>query len=127
MISMYKPLCRLIYALVFFFTLSIAGCGTGPLTGLVFTKVKMPLSFDLNASPSQENNASGKIIKIKEPVTGYGIYTELNSNAIGDIAKKHNIRTIYFADKEVFSILGIWSATKVIIYGELDLFENTHN
>lgn len=98
--------------------LVLTGCGTGPLVGRIYTKVKMPLSRDLNVSPLKENNGTGKVIRVKEPFSGYGIYTELNSNAISDIAKKHGIGTVYFADMERFSILGIWTTTKIIIHGE---------
>jgi len=97
--------------------LCLAGCGSGPLVGMVYTHVKMPLTRDLNASPVKEKNGTGGVIKIKEPFSGYGIYAEINSNAIGEIARKHGIETIYFADKEIFSILGIWTTTNVTIYG----------
>ena len=127
MIPRHKPLCRTLYVVVFLCLLGLVGCGAGPLTGLVYTKVKIPLSLDLNASPLKANSAAGKVIKIKEPVSGYGIYAELNSNAIGEIAKKHGISAVYFADQEIFSVLGIWTTTKVIIYGELDSSENRHN
>lgn len=105
---------------VLFCLLGLMGCGTGPLVGLVYTKVKMPLSRDLDASPLKEHDGAGKVIKIKEPVSGYGLYAELNSNAIGEIAKKHGISTVYFADQQRFSVLGIWTTTEVIIYGEKD-------
>ena len=94
------------------------GCGTGPLVGLIYTKVKMPLSRDLDGSPLKDNDGTGKVVKIKEPISGYGVYAELNSNAIGEIAKKHGISKVYFADQELFSVLGIWTTTEVIIYGE---------
>jgi len=116
-----------LHLLVFICLLCLMGCGTRPLVGLVYTKVKMPLSRDLNTSPLKENAGIGRVIKIKEPVSGYGIYAELNSNAIGEIAKKHGISKVYFADRELFSVLGIWTTEKVIIYGELDSADNIQN
>lgn len=116
-----------LHLLVFLGLLGLMGCGTRPLVGLIYTKVKMPLSRDLNLSPLKENAGIGKVIKIKEPISGYGIYAELNSNAIGEIAKKHGISKVYFADRELFSILGIWTTEKVIIYGELDSTDNRQN
>jgi len=94
-----------------------AGCGTGPLIGVVYTKVTMPLTKDLHETPVTARTATGNIIKIKEPVSGYGLYAEVNSNAIGEISKKHGISNVYFADQEVFSLLGIWTTKKIIIYG----------
>jgi hypothetical protein len=41
-----------------------------------------------------------------------------SSNAIGDIAKKNGIETIYFADLEVRRILYIWNQYTVHIYGK---------
>lgn len=120
MVSRYKRPWHPLYFIAVFCLLGLMGCGTGPLVGLIYTKVKMPLSRDLNASLLKENEGTGKVIKIKEPISGYGIYAELNSNAIGEIAKKHGIGTVYFADQERFSVLGIWTTTKVIIYGEKD-------
>ena len=96
----------------------LTGCGTRPLVGLIYTKVKMPLSRDLDVSPFKYNDGTGKVVRIREPISGYGIYAELNSNAIGEIAQKHGISTVYFADQQLFSVLGIWSSTEVIIYGE---------
>ncbi len=46
--------------------------------------------------------------------------TELNEDcidAIGEIARAHGIETLYFADQELCSILGIWTSHKVILYG----------
>ena len=60
----------------------------------------------------------GKIIEIREPISGLGISARLNSNAIGDIARANGMETLYFADQEWFSILGIWTSRKVILYGE---------
>ena len=99
------------------YLLCLMGCGTGPLVGLAYTNVKMPLSKDLNRTPFKNKHATGRIIKVKEPFSGYGAYAEIHSNAIGEIAKKHGIGTVYFADQELFSILGIWTTTEVIIYG----------
>ena len=116
-----------LHLLVFTCLLCFMGCGTRPLVGLVYTKLKMPLSRDLNLSPLKENAGIGKVVKIKEPVSGYGIYAELNSNAIGEIAKKHGISKVFFADRELFSLLGIWTTEKVIIYGELETADNIQN
>lgn len=108
--------CGLIVAGCFFLT---AGCSTGPLTGLVYTNVKLPLTRDLRPIPmSYKAPKEGKIIEVKEPLSGFGIYARINSNAIGDIAERNGIETLYFADQQVFSILGIWTSYKVILYGE---------
>ena len=98
----------------------LAGCASlAPLPGLIYTHVRYPLTWDLNNTPVPESlPKASKIIEIREPVTGLGINARLNANAIGEIAKANGIKTLYFADQERFSILGIWTSHKVILYGE---------
>lgn len=100
------------------------GCGAvvknghAVLIGAVYTRVKFPLTTDLNQTPAGVDTGGGKIVRIKEPLSGYGIYAEFNSNAIGEIAKSHGLKTVYYADVERLSILGIWRNDEVIVYGE---------
>ena len=99
--------------------LLLAGCSAGPLTGLIYTHVKYPLTSDLHQTPAPGIlPGAARIIEIREPISGLGINTRLYSNAIGDIAKANGMKTVYFADQEKFSILGIWTSQKVILYGE---------
>ena len=104
---------------VFILIWLIGGCSAGPLTGLVYTHVKAPLTLDLNDTPApRAMPRSAKIIEVREPITGLGLNARVKSNAIGDIAKQHGLTTLYFADQEFFSLLGIWTSHKVILYGE---------
>ena len=99
----------------------LVGCGTGPLVGIVYTRVKLPLTRDLKAAPvPAQPPGSDRTIEIKEPFTGLGMYARVNSNAMGDIAQQNGMTQLYFADQEVFSILGIWKTHRVILYGEID-------
>ena len=96
----------------------LAGCGTGPLVGLVYTQVKLPLTRDLSATPAPVGPPDAdRIIEIREPFTGLGMYARVNSNALGDIARVNGVNPLYFADQEVFSILGIWKTHRVFLYG----------
>jgi len=98
----------------------LSGCGTGPLIGLVYTQVKLPLTVDLDASPVPSHPPnSDQIIEIKEPFTGLGLYARMNSNALGDIARTNGVERLYFADQEVFSVLGIWKTNRVFLHGEV--------
>ncbi len=97
----------------------LAGCGTGPLIGLVYTNVKLPLTLDLKATPVPAGPPdSDRIIEIKEPFSGLGMSARVSSNAIGDIARQNGVDPLYFADQEVFSILGVWRTDRVFLYGE---------
>ncbi len=109
-----KPLLILFLLL----TLGLAGCGTGPLVGMVYTNVKLPLTENLDATPFPDNPpCSGSVVEVKEPISGIGMYARVNVNAIGAIARQNGVETLYFADRQVFSILGIWTSNRVLLYG----------
>ena len=107
-----------------FVALASTGCGAvvknghAVLVGAVYTRIKFPLTANLNQTPAAIDTGNGKIVRIKEPFSGYGIYAEFNSNAIGEIAKRHGLKTVYYADIERLSILGIWRHDDVIVCGE---------
>ena len=110
----------LLPALLFIFAgcLTFGRMGSDSLKGYVFKFIRVPLTMNLDNTPSTIFKANGRIIKIEEPFSGQGFYAEFNSNAIGDIAKKHGMKKVYFADLEIFSILGIFEYKEVHIYGE---------
>ncbi|MDM8523413.1 TRL domain-containing protein [Desulfococcaceae bacterium HSG8] len=97
---------------------NVAKFGSNSLSGIVYNHTTIPLTTDINNTPVIDTPAKGKVVQVKEPISGYGLYAEWDSNAIGDIARKHGLKRIYYADIETFSILGIWTKKEVRIYGE---------
>ena len=51
--------------------------------GCAYVNVRTPYDTDLNRTPTAVGTGEGKIIRIKEPFSGYGIYAEFNSNCSG--------------------------------------------
>ncbi|OIP66446.1 MAG: hypothetical protein CO150_03055 [Nitrospirae bacterium CG_4_9_14_3_um_filter_53_35] len=103
----------------------MAGCagitgraGNSVLNGYVYTHIRIPYTINLDNTPASAHQAAGKILQINEPFSGYGLYAKLKSNAFGDIAKKHGLKKVYFADVEIKNILGIWRDETIHIYGE---------
>ena len=86
--------------------------------GCAYVNIRTPYDTDLNQTPASVDIGSGKIVRIKEPLSSYGIYAEFNSNAIGEIAKRHGLKTVYYADVERLGILRIWRHDELIVYGE---------
>lgn len=91
--------------------------GSNP-SGRIFMHTCTPLTVDLHNTPVVKKSGHGSVIHIQEPISGYGVYTELKTNAIGDIARKYNLKTVYWADLEVFNILGVYRWNRVHLYGE---------
>jgi hypothetical protein len=99
--------------------LTVAACSNLRPFGLIYTDTRYPLTKNLHNTPMPANTPSnGRTLEIKEPITGLGLYARVDSNAIGDIARQNGMQTLYFADQETFSILGIWTTVKTILYGE---------
>jgi len=93
-------------------------CSTGPLVGVLYTNVRLPLTRDLNATPAPVGPPmSNRVLEVKEPLSGLGLYARVNTNAIGDIARQNGVDPLYFADQRVFSILGIFKTHRVYLYG----------
>lgn len=117
----FRPNIRIGFFLLVTVMMLLTGCSIiisdSALEGKVFTYIKVPLTRDLNNTPVGDSSGSGMVIRITEPFTDYNFYTEFNSNAVGDIAKHHGIKTVYFADLEIFDVLGVWTHRKLYIYG----------
>jgi len=98
--------------------LMMSGCSSP--SGYVFVHTRVPYTTDLHDTPVSKTSGRGRILHVEEPFSGSGLYAEFNSNAVGDIAARHGIKTIYWADMEVFSILGVWEEQKLHLYGEAE-------
>lgn len=98
---------------------SLSACTHARPIGIIYTNIRVPLTANLDHTPVPVNPPNdGRTLEIKEPITGVGLYAQVDSNAIGDIARKNGMETLYFADQHYFSILGIWTTVKTVLYGE---------
>ncbi len=98
------------------FFLLMAGCANGVLfnNGLYSHTVE-PLTF--NRDPTEmlsDNKERGGDIKHLQ----YIVSIQVGTNGIGDIAKKNEIKTVYYADIEKRSfVFGIWQQQIIHLYG----------
>ncbi len=92
--------------------LVLTGCGA---TGVIYTHIITPLDVNLNNTPVFDRRAKKRDTKqVRLPY----INIQWDTNAIGDIMKKHGLTKVYYADLETLSVLGIWTQKFVIVYGE---------
>ncbi len=111
-------------------TLLLCGCsrfGQDPVNGYLYTNTTVPYSADLDNTPAGDAIGKSKVFRIRDPFTNLGVYTEINTNAIGDIARNNGISKVYYADLETFSIFSIWRTQTLVIYGEKDAMAITEN
>lgn len=104
------------YTLLLTIMVTLSGCG------LIYTHKTVPLDMDHSQTPACVTENGGRLKhgekNIKHIKYQYYLDIRLFSNAIGDIAEQEGIETLYYADLETFSILGIWNQYTVHVYGK---------
>ncbi|MFI5304863.1 MAG: TRL domain-containing protein [Nitrospiria bacterium] len=107
----------------------ILGCGSiGSLytyngSGLLYTHKIVPLTH--HYFPIQTGQINNDSKGDNNQLSFKSITLQMGDNGIGEIAKKAGIETIYYADLEIQSILlGIWSRSRVHIYGTVKPLES---
>ncbi len=88
----------------------------GCLRGILYTNTTVPLDRNFDRTPVYSGK-SGKVRHIHIPIPSFRIDILWDSNAIGDIARKYGLETVYYADLQVQSILTIWNTYTVHVYG----------
>ena len=88
---------------------------TGCTSGIIFTHIVKPLDLNMDRTPVVSRTEAGDIKRFK--VQGFYVDLQWDSNAIGEIAKQHGLETVYYADLEVLTVLGIWTQQTVHVYG----------
>ena len=89
--------------------LVLSGCSTG----LIYTHTTRPLDLNLDRTRVVQTGHQGDVKHVQ-----YRVSVTWDSNAIGDIARKNGLETVYYADLEILSVLALWSRFTVHIYGE---------
>ena len=112
---------RLLSLFILATSLLLSGCAVlsdDPLVGYIYTNKVIPYTEELNNTPVATASGKSSIVRIQEPFSDLGIYTELNTNAIGEIARENGFKNVHYADLESFSLFRIWRSQTLIIYGE---------
>ena len=100
----------------------LSGCASGMISppgisGRLYSHTTVPYTPDLNNTRVTDITGTGLGIRVKEPFSGYGVSAEVDANAVGEIARKHGLTEVYFADMEEIRIFTVWRARKLHIYG----------
>ena len=101
------------YCLLLWLLSMFMGCSP---YGVVYHHTIRPLSTNMSQTPlaTTRIDSRGDIKRFRYNVIDFSAGT----NGIGDIARKQGLETIYFAELEKLSILGIWKQEFVRVYGE---------
>ncbi|MBE9536380.1 MAG: hypothetical protein IMF07_04295 [Proteobacteria bacterium] len=108
------------FILVFLSTILFA-CSSGPI-GLIYTNTTLPLTTNMKKTPRGKK----LVVLGTKHINIEGLAAEWDSRAIGDAAKRGNLRLnmaslkkVYYADINKVSIfLGMWKKNTVRVWGE---------
>lgn len=88
---------------------------TGCVYGGLYTHTVVPLTF--NRDPTEVARSQGQATGDIQQIQFY-VAVLVGENGIGDVAKKHGIETVYYADTETRSVLfGLWREDIIHVYG----------
>ena len=90
--------------------LLVSGC----MSGIIYTHTRQPLTVDMDSTRVVSTSEAGDI----KHIAIYMASVAWDSAAIGDIARKHGLHELYFADLETLSVLRIWNQYTVHVYGK---------
>lgn len=86
-----------------------------PPTGFLYTQIKAPLTIDAVELPAGQRSGQSKASYLFIPFIGLGFSW---GDASLEAAKTNgNLKSVGYADYEVFQILGIYAETKINAYG----------
>jgi len=105
---------RLLIAICFL--LFHAGCVS---RGMLYTHTVEPATEDFAQTPIGTKHALVCGQRIREPISGYGVTAEWDSDYLRAAAQKAGISSIYYADLVTFTIaFGVYQHRTLIIYGD---------
>lgn len=90
--------------------LLLSGCAIG----VIYTHTYQPLTLNMNHTKISSTSAEGDIKHIQLNV----VSVAWDSAAIGDVARKHGLKELYFADLEMLRVLRIWNQYTLHLYGK---------
>jgi hypothetical protein len=87
------------------------------LAGCIYTHTVEPLTLDMHRTPVVSTQKEGSLKVISLPLS-YRLIA-WDSAAIGDIAKQHGFKEVYYADLETLSVFfHVWNQYTVHVYGQ---------
>lgn len=101
--------------------LALAPLLSACMVGRIYQHTHEPLDTNFSRTPvftGKGEVGQAAVSHVHVPMTSVQIDLLWNSNAIGDVMKRHGLEEVYYADLETFSILGIWNEYTVYAYGK---------
>lgn len=87
-----------------------SGCGIG----LIYTHTVKPLNPNMHSTEMKPASGQGDI----KQIAIQGISVTWDDDSIGSIARENGLKELYYADREILSVMfGIWKQETIHVYG----------
>lgn len=88
-------------------------------TGPVFTYIVEPYTEDFNRTPVGTRSCVVNNYKVEEPVSGYDLSAEWDTDVVARAAREAGMTRLHFAERETLEIwFGTFRRRRLILYGD---------
>jgi hypothetical protein len=91
---------------------------SGCLGGAIYTHTTVPLDVNLKDTPQKPAHHGGSWKTLEIPAYYTNLRFDWGSIGVGDAVEQAGIKTVYYADLETLSVLGVWTQRTIHVYGE---------
>ena len=91
---------------------------SGCVSGAIYSHTTVPLDVNFESAPQKTDHRGPSWKTLAIPVYYGRLRFDWGSTAIGDAARRAGIESVYYADLETLSVLGIWTQRTIHVYGE---------
>jgi hypothetical protein len=89
------------------------------LPGCLYVHTMQPVTLDMHRTPVSNHEKTGSVKLIQfPPIWNSQKLVAWGSAAIGEVAQQQEMKEVYFADLEIFSVLRVWNEYTVHVYGK---------
>ena len=106
---------------IFATTLALAALilvSSGCVSGAIYSHTTVPLDVNFEGAPQKPDHRGPSWKTLVIPAVVTNLRFDWGSIAIGDAAERAGIETVYYADLETLSVLGLWTQRTIHVYGE---------
>ncbi len=92
--------------------------GSGCVSGAIYSHTTVPLDVNFEGVPQKPDHRGPSWKTLSIPVYYGRLRFDWGSTAVADAARRAGIETVYYADLETRSVLGVWTRRTIHVYGE---------
>ena len=98
--------------------MSVLAVSTGCFGGAFYTHTTVPVDVNFKDTPRKPEHRGESWKTLVIPLYVARPQFDWGSTGVGDAVKQAGIETVYYADLETLSVMGVWTQRTIHVYGE---------